>query len=697
MANFKKFTKEMNNNIKKMANYTKGFFYTLDVNSDELWNHWLDSFPNGTNNIFREKREYECSCCKSFIKNFGSVVYLKNGNLKTIWDFETEYPYDKTNKMMLEYLKDKKIKDIYVPNINLIGTPVSNEIIDGDVPTIRKWNHLYCEIPDTYILKFNRNFKVNRTETKSEIIGRIRDDKSVFLRSLTEISLDSIITVLELISSGSIYRGDEWFNNLKIFRELKEEFDSISDPIKRDNFAWEKSAKHGPAISRIKNHSMGTLLMDITEGKDLDSAVKSWENMVAGPNYKRPKPIFTKKMLENAKKELAELGYIESLKRRFATLDDISINDIIFADKSISKRIKDSIDVFDEMSSEIPINPKTFSKVKEISIDKFITDVLPTVNKIELFLDNKLNKNMVSLIAPENIDSKSIFKWSNAFSWAYTGNITDSNIKNNVKAAGGNVTGDLRVSIQWNDEPDVWDKDDKDLHCKESTEYGNYEIYYGNRTSLSPNKGRLDVDIINPNKNEPAVENIYYLNKNEMSDGVYSFFTNQYTNRGGKGFKAEVEFDGNIYNFEYPHSMPSGKDVAICDITVKNGNFTIVEKLKSTITSKKIWNLETMQWHPVTTIMYSPNYWNDSDKIGNKHIFFMLDNAINNENPNGFYNEFLIEELNKHKHVMEALGEKLSVVDAEDQLSGVGFSSTIKNDVILKVTGKTTRILKVTF
>ena len=62
------------------------------------------------------------------------------------------------------------------------------------------------------------------------------------------------------------------------------------------------------------------------------------------------------------------------------------------------------------MSGEVAINPKKFSKVEEITIDNFINNILPTTKELEVFLENKHSNNMVSLIAPENRDSKTMFK-----------------------------------------------------------------------------------------------------------------------------------------------------------------------------------------------------------------------------------------------------------------------------------------------
>lgn len=448
----------------------------------------------------------------------------------------------------------------------------------------------------------------------------------------------------------------------------------------------------GDVVGKIRGHSIGVLLVDISEGMDLDSAVRRYEQIVAPTNYKRPKAIFTKKMLADAKKTITELGYMDSLSRRFATLDDITVNNILFSNRDAAKRIGG--DIFDEMMTEAAIDPRKFSRVEEVPVEKFISDILPAAKSLEVLLENKHTQNMVSLIAPVNKDAKSMFKWNNGFSWAYSGNITDSNIKENVKNAGGNVEGVLRFSIQWND-TSTHDRNDLDAHCVTPT---GEHIFFGHRNAWDTG-GVLDVDIQYPRSGEAAVENITWANKARMVPGEYRFYVNQYRNRGGKdGFRAEIEFDGNIYQFNYNKEVRQDETIPVAVVTLdQNGNFTITEHLKSTTATREVWGLKTNNFVPVTVAMYSPNYWDDQQGVGHKHYFFMLKDCVNPEEPNGFYNEFLDHQLDQHKRVFEALGSKLAVTSADDQLSGLGFSSTKRNELIIKVKGATERVFKIKF
>lgn len=680
MDNFVKFKLELQKHFDEMQKEATHLF-EVNVDKDELWNTYLDSFPLGTNDIFRERREHDCSCCRQFIKNIGNAVVIKDNQIHTIWELNLgDTTYQPVCDALDAFVKAHTVTDIYITKFPKIGTDFNFEEINGKT---HQWDHFFLELPSKF---------VNRTShSNEEVKGQFRDTRNVFKRSLDEITMEALDTILELINSNTLYKGEEWKGVLTEFKRYKKEYDKLTSDLEKELYAWEKSITVGMAIGRIRNHSIGTLLVNVSEGMDLDTAVKKYEQIVAPTNYKRSKPIYTKAMLEKAQKQIVELGYMDSLSRRYATLDDITVNDILFSNKDSAKRISGANDIFGELAKNVRGgNAKKFSKVEEVTINSFINDILPTANEVELYLENKHLSNLVSLIAPQNIDSKSMFKWGNNFSWAYSGNLTDSSMRDRVKAAGGNVTGDLRFTIQWNESGE--DDCDLDAHCKTPCT----EIYYNHKVDRNT-KGELDVDIIHPGRNI-AVENIVWIDRNTMKNGKYLFFVRQFSGSVKNGFRAEIEFDGQIYSFDYPHSMRSGEDVNVAEVTYEDGKFTIKELLPSNVSSKEVWNIKTNDFVPVSVICYSPNYWeNVKNKTGHRHVFFMLKNCINDENPSGMFNEFLVQDLYEYRKVMEALSSKMRVEDSDDQLSGVGFATDKRAEVIVKVIGSVERVLKIKF
>lgn len=658
-------------------------FFETDIDKDYLWNLYLDSFPEGTNPIYRERRVHDCSACRQFIRNIGGAVYIDdNLNVHSIFEFDTHSAtFQPVMDALADYVTSRPIVDIYLNDSPNVGINQNRELLDDG--TVHTWEHFFVKLPSTMY-----NTHKDRIPTEK---AKIRDRKNVFKRSLDEISMDAIDTILELITSNTLYKGEEWKEAIQTLKVFKTRYSTIKDS-KKDLYAWHAALTISDVIGRIRNHSIGVLLTDISEGMDLDTAVRRYEKIVAPTNYKRPKAIFTKKMLEDAKQKITELGYMDSLPRRFATLDDITVNNILFSNRDAAKRI--SGDIFDDMMTEVAVDPKKFSRVEEVSAEKFVNDILPTAKDVEILLESRHAQNMVSLIAPVNKEAKSMFKWNNGFSWAYTGNITDSDIRENVKSAGGRIDGVLRFSIQWNE--DGTDNCDLDAHCVEPS---SYEIHFGSakKPRFSPNHGQLDVDIIHP-QGKVAVENITWDDKTRMREGVYRFYVHQYSGSARHGFRAEIEFNGTIYSFDYSKPMRHGEVVKVAEVYLDHfGNFTIKELLPSNVSSREIWGLKTNNFVPVTIVMYSPNYWDDQNGIGHRHYFFMLKDCANPEQPNGFYNEFLDNRLNEHKRVFEALGSKLAVTSADDQLSGVGFSATKRNNLIVKVKGATERVMKVNF
>ncbi|MBT4207148.1 hypothetical protein HOE22_02260 [Candidatus Woesearchaeota archaeon] len=650
---------------------SKTQLFRTNVDKDLLWDTYLSSFPEGTNPIYKERTEHDCQSCRQFIRASGNVVTIKDNKLVSIWDVEVGGSYQVVVDALSKLVKSNLIADVFLHYEQQIGTDFNNQMLeDGE---IIKWNHLHFKLPTKFVMSGDR------VGTK---LSELRSNKEVFKRGLDEITLESVETVLELIEQNSIYRGAEHKGIVELFLKHKDIYDKIIDSSEKDNYCWDTSIILKSA-SKIRNTVIGTLLVDISDGKPLDASVKSFETKVAPANYKRPTALVTKSMIDNAQKKVEELGIGESLQRRYAVTDDITINNVLFANREVKK----SMNVFDELKSEAQDKLPNLKKVDEVDIKTFIEDVVPKADKIELLFDNSHTGNLMSLIAPVNKDSKRIFKWDNNFSWSYNGEVTDS-IKERVKKAGGSVTGDLRCSLSW------FNYDDLDIHLIEPK--GGVTIYYGRKSS--PKGGKLDVDMnAGGGRSRNAVENITYKNKAKMIEGKYVLKVHQFSKREtvDVGFDVEIEFGGEIHSFHYDKPVSGYVTVAEFEYTHAYG-IKIIKSLPSTKATKEVWGINTQKFQNVSMIMNSPNHWDDHI-TGNKHWFFMLEGCKNQEKGRGFYNEFLSNDLTEHRKVFEVLGSKMKTEKSNDQLSGLGFSSTQRNSVYCRVTGSFSRTIKINF
>lgn len=584
-------------------------------------------------------------------------------------------PFASVAKAMSNYIKSNPIRCTFIYDHKKMGTD-SNLALAADGSTIR-WEHLYCELPDSKIFKDRR---VSIASKEGELIS----SKTVFKRALDEISQEAIEIVLDLINQKALYRGEEFQSNLNTFLNVKKLYAKVPAD-KKDNWCW-LTLPNNIFISHIRNNAIGTLLVDISEGRDLDAAVTAFERIMAPANYKRPKALITKRMIEEAQKTVAELGIEDSLARRHASISDITVNNVLF----LNRNAKKALNVFDALKEDVKVNPQKLSKVTEVSIEEFLKNILPNSEGIELLMENRLIPNLVTLTAPVNPEAKSIFKWKNNFGWSYNGNIADSGIKEKVTSYGGNVNGELRISIGWLGLTDL------DLHV---TEPGGNHIYYNHKQGHG---GRLDLDMNGLDKtSEKPVENVIYTDKDSMKEGRYSVSVHTFTVRGTspEGFEAEIECQGKTHHFSHTYNgnrTRNGETIEVAQFEYsKKDGVKLLSSIPEVNSDKEVWSITTNKFQKVSIMMMSPNYWDGQEGIGNKHYFFMLEGCKNPDSVRGFFNEYLSPALTPHRKVFEALGSKMVTPYNEDQLSGLGFSSTVRNSVWLSLLVKKLNLLKV--
>ncbi|MCB1711611.1 MAG: hypothetical protein KDH96_03760 [Candidatus Riesia sp.] len=673
MSNFKVFKETLQAHIDEFLK-NNPTLYLSSAKKDTMWDIFQESFPDGYNEVFRERREYDCSSCRTFFTEFARVVKIDHNKVVSIWqDLDVMYPFNIVTEHLANYVTSCDIEDRFITPYSKFGTNSNVELLEDN--TTITWNHFYYQLPQQFVYR--------GSQTMDTVKANYRANKETLQRSITQISASALATVLELINDNNLYKGEEWQKVLVEFQTLRNKYFKLHSKY-QDAFLWANS--ENTVISKIKNHSIGTLLINLSEGMDLQVAINKYEAIVAPSNYKRSKSVFTESQKKKAEQFVVENGYMDSLYRRFATLEDIIINNLLWANRKTASLLTNS--PFDDIKSTKGDTTPNKDKAQQVSITDFVAEVLPSTKNIKVFVENTHNNNFVSLIAPQIIDSKPLFKWGNNFSWVYTNNLTDSDIKRNVEKFGGKTDGVMRFSIQWNTSNNK-NLNDEDAHCKLPS--GN-EIYFSNKIDRIT-KGSLDVDIIEPIG--VAVENITFPSFEYLTSGIYNFFVHTYSNRGYKGFQAEFEFNGQVWQFDIPNPDPYKTTVIKVNVDAKNKTVNIIQSVNFTTKSIENWGISTQQWVDVNSIMYSPNYWNGQG-VGNRHYMFMLEKCINPDTPSGFFNEYLTEDLYRnHRQVFEALSNKMRVEQSDNQLSGLGFSSTQRNEVL--VTAENFGLLNIQF
>lgn len=664
--------------------------FNVAYDRDEIVEAYLGAFATP-----KLRQEHTCSACKSFLRQVGGMVTIgPDFKLQTLWDLDIDQVPQMLRasvQALAAYVRSKPIVDLFFHDMPTAGVDKNADPVLGVI-----WEHFYLKLPKGYV-----NDKNNTLGKKS---AELRETKNVLKRGLTELKVEDIDTVLELIAQGSLYRGNEHEANLKTYRELMLSIKDIPADV-LENHCWIIAATQHAGLCRLRNTSIGTLLIDLSEGVDLETAVKKFETMVAPSNYKRPTALVTPRMVETAKARLTELGLISALNRRRLDTRDLTVDNALF----VYRPVVTNADVFDLVKGEAKVNPKTLAKVEQVSINDFLTKVVPTSKSIKLLFENEHLGNLMTLTGPQDAQSNNLMKWGNSFCWSYTGGVADS-LRSRVAELGGRVDGVLRFTHTWNFDPTSPNQSLMDLHVfmpgytynpAMSEVHNNYpgtrRVGWNSRRDQQSG-GNQDVDFVNMPGKEVPVENITFPDVKKMPEGVYTFKIHNWQLRQPtkSGFKAEIEFGGQIYRYYRKEAMKNHEWVTLAEVTLKGGVFTIKHILPPSVSDETKWGITTGTWKQVKAITLSPNHW--TKPVGNKHVFFLLEGCVSDEATRPFYNEFLTEALAADRKTMEVLGSKIVVAPAEGQeLSGLGFSDTMRSRIYAEVEGQFKRTVEVMF
>ena len=274
----------------------------------DLFDVYLNAFPE------EERQYHNCHACRRFFQNYGNVVYLNTNTLGThsafILDFGEPKTYRKPLRAVAAAVKNRPVASIFYTCEKILGLHETGG-----------WSH--------YALTTPKSAFYAATPSKS-LTAKLADKQNNF-EALKELYLSVPFSRLrEALSVIDIHlpvyaerlRGP-LVNVLDLCEEIEIAGKGLNSGRQLINRLWRNVATKPDAFFHIKNSVVGSILQWLGEGVTPAVCARRALPMLHPLNYQRTSEAPKAGTVASAEKLMEQEGIALSLKRRFATADDL--------------------------------------------------------------------------------------------------------------------------------------------------------------------------------------------------------------------------------------------------------------------------------------------------------------------------------------------------------------------------------------
>tara|TARA_R110000787_G_scaffold44901_1_gene109783 strand:- start:5717 stop:7285 length:1569 start_codon:yes stop_codon:yes gene_type:complete len=391
-STFGDFSEFMQKLIVRFEKNTKGkkVFTTKDNKPDELWKEYLASFQGELS-----RQEHKCSCCKNFIRKYGSMVVISEEGLVSSPLFDTSEVYgafDKVVSNLSKLIKKRAVDNVLLSKLDILGTKEAGG-----------WSHFYVPTPE--------GVKISSWKQAHELIAEKKEDYRMVCRALAKFNEPSVDQAVKLLQSGSLNQSEKFIGVANWMKELHVDRNQTKN---KSNVVWKAIAEAPQGFAHINGSVLGGLLEDIIKGFDFSVIEKRHNEKVHPLRYQRAQLPTTQANRKQAEDIVKAMGIGNSLARRYARLDELKL--IWKPTNKVKEVIKGG--VFDHLVTKDLDHNKVQDvdmKPVRISYAKFERTVLPTADSISAI--TPYTGNYCTYCTAVNTDAANIMKWSNPVNW----------------------------------------------------------------------------------------------------------------------------------------------------------------------------------------------------------------------------------------------------------------------------------------
>lgn len=367
--------------------------FTTDVS--DLYDLLLENIPADA------RQHYNCNACRHFVNKYGRLVTIspKTGKqIAVMWGSTVPEFFHPAVKAIKDIVESARITGIFITDEETLGYTKTGV-----------WTHMAVEMPQKMVYRGRVNTAAQKRAEKDE-------DRRLLLNSITKYKQSEVESAVNLLRSDALFQAEKILPMAEWFLEVMK---AAAGKKLNGNIIWQRAATAPAGFCHIPANMLGTLLDDIREGYNVDSIKARFNEKMHPLQYQRPQAPPAAGNVQRAEEIIAKLGMENSLKRRYARLDEVTAlwklkNEAktaaggVFAGVPIKGARRDV-----QNGVEAPETAITF--------EKFRRTVLPTAKKMELQVSYH-NENYGAVVTAVDPEAPPIILWDmenerNPFSW----------------------------------------------------------------------------------------------------------------------------------------------------------------------------------------------------------------------------------------------------------------------------------------
>lgn len=280
---------------------TKTPVFTTTTTAD-LYQLIIDAIPEDA------RQHYNCNACRGFVNRYGGLVVInpETGEQSPVmWDPDAAPEFfRKAVQTIYHTVKRARVSGEFLTVWRNLGTPVTGP-----------YKHMSVHTPAHLIHENCRWAPING------VLAESSTNRKLLHQALAKYPVDVIGAVLNLIKSGQIAGGAIVQNNAEWFYDVAKKYKTPG--LNLHNYVWYMAVTAPKGWCHINSNLFGTILEDVMSGTDLETVKRKYETKAAPDKYQRPQVAPSSGAIAVAEKKFADLGLENSLKRRYATLDEV--------------------------------------------------------------------------------------------------------------------------------------------------------------------------------------------------------------------------------------------------------------------------------------------------------------------------------------------------------------------------------------